>query len=158
MVIKNVNMNNSKCIKKRYLEKISKLIVGSVYENRVSEKSFFEKISLARIDRSFSFKKKIKFKNKTYLKNIISALSESGSGEKVYLLTNESKNCGAYILSSINEFNSDFNFSDDESGIFSLVSEDFNSEMILDFYIDQNIEYMEIELYGENWSSIKIKN
>lgn len=71
-------------------------------------------------------------------------------------MKSDSKNYGVYLLLTINEFNSDFYFNDDSSGIFSLVSEKMDNEMILDFYEEDNSEYLEIELYGKQWSSIEI--
>lgn len=63
----------------------------------------------------------------------------------IYLFTSLSKDCGAVLIDSINLFNFDFNFTDDDSGIISIVASNLKDKILLDFYEEDGTEYIEIE-------------
>ena len=62
----------------------------------------------------------------------------------IYLFTSLSKDCGAVLIDSINLFNFDFNFTDDDSGIISIVASNLKDKILLDFYEEDGTEYIEI--------------
>lgn len=63
----------------------------------------------------------------------------------IYLFTSLSKDCGAVLIDSINLFNFNFNFTDDDSGIISIVASNLKDKILLDFYEEDGTEYIEIE-------------
>lgn len=65
----------------------------------------------------------------------------------IYLFTSLSKDCGAIEIPSINNFNFNFDFSDDKSGIISLINSDLKRKILLDFYENENNKFIEIEYY-----------
>jgi len=91
------------------------------------------------------FSKKILFKNKEELKSVV--LENISTDNNIYVFTTLSRDCGAVLIDSINSFNFNFNFMDDHSGIISLISSDVKNKILLDFYEEDGLLYLEIESY-----------
>ncbi|WP_314058410.1 hypothetical protein [Empedobacter brevis] len=91
-----------------------------------------------------SFSIKLLFDNKSDLKNII--LKQFKSKDNVYLFIPLSKDCGAIEMDSIINFN--FNFTDEPSGIISIISKNLKEKILLDFYEEQEVKYIEFEYYS----------
>lgn len=103
--------------------------------------SIIEKISFLSLKESF----RIVFDDKNKLKNIV--FNKIKQLESVYIFTSFSQDCGVIQIPSLKNFNFDFEFSDDLSGIISLVTLDLKSKILLDFYKEDNNEIIEIEIY-----------
>ena len=56
------------------------------------------------------------------------------------------RECGLFALESIELFNIDFNYEDDPWGMIVLVSNDCLKEVILDFYEENNLRKIDIEI------------
>ena len=67
--------------------------------------------------------------------------------EPVYLYTDLSKDCGLVLLNSIDEFNFEFNFDDEPKGLIIFIGFESNYKILLDFYEEDDVEYIEIESY-----------
>ncbi len=93
-----------------------------------------------------SFSIKLLFDNKSDLKNII--LKQFKSKDNVYLFIPLSKDCGAIEMDSIINFNFNFNFTDEPSGIISIISKNLKEKILLDFYEEQEVKYIEFEYYS----------
>lgn len=91
------------------------------------------------------FSKKILFENKEELKSIVS--ENISTDNNIYVFTTLSRDCGAILINNINSFNFDFHFADDPSGILSLISSDIKNKILLDFYEEDKLFYIEIEHY-----------
>ncbi|SUP53868.1 Uncharacterised protein [Weeksella virosa] len=91
------------------------------------------------------FSKKILFNDKEELKRI--TFNNFNAKDSVYIFTSLSRDCGAVLIDSINSFNFNFNFMDDHSGIISLISSDVKNKILLDFYEEDGLLYLEIESY-----------
>ena len=91
------------------------------------------------------FSKKILFNDKEELKSII--FNNFNTNDSVYIFTSLSRDCGAVLIDSIIYFNFNFNFMDDHSGIISLISSDVKNKILLDFYEEDGLQYLEIESY-----------
>jgi hypothetical protein len=91
------------------------------------------------------FSKKILFNDKEELKRI--TFNNFNTNDSVYIFTSLSRDCGAVLIDSINSFNFNFNFMDDHSGIISLISSDVKNKILLDFYEEDGLLYLEIESY-----------
>jgi len=90
-------------------------------------------------EKRFEFNDKKEFK-----KYVINNFNYKGV---VYLMTSLSKDCGGIELTSINEFNFEFNYNDEPDGIVSIISSDFKEKILLDFYSIKDKTYIEIEYY-----------
>lgn len=90
-------------------------------------------------EKRFEFNDKKEFK-----KYVINNFNYKGV---VYLMTSLSKDCGGIELTSINEFNFEFNYNDEPDGIVSIISSDFKEKILLDFYLIKDKTYIEIEYY-----------
>jgi len=64
------------------------------------------------------------------------------------LFTSLSKDCGTVDINMLNEFNFNFNYFDDTSGILILISTSGDKKIILDFYEEDKKKYLEIEFYS----------
>lgn len=74
----------------------------------------------------------------------------------IYIWTARSNYCGAFEISSILEFNFDFDFNVNSEGIIVLLAKNMEDEMVLDFSPsigDLSQNNLEIELFGDNWPS-----
>lgn len=88
---------------------------------------------------------RIPFNNKEELKHIV--VEKCKKNEPVYLYTDLSKDCGLVILNSIDEFNFEFNFDDEPNGLIILIGIESNYKILLDFYEEDDIKYIEIASY-----------
>ena len=57
-------------------------------------------------------------------------------------------------IDGLDEFNFSFDFSDEHAGIIVLLAENQLDKLLLDFYEDGGVTYLDIEAYGENWSKV----
>jgi hypothetical protein len=92
------------------------------------------------------FSDKIYFSDKGKLKKIILD-NIKNFNEEYYLFTSLSKECGVAELDSLNDFNFNFDFKDEPSGILTLVNYSITNKILLDYYEEDNIEYLEVEIY-----------
>lgn len=104
---------------------------------------------------SESYKAKILFNDKERLLIFIGDLLELKDGE-AFLSTAYSKDCGLLQLNSLKDFNVNFNFNDEHSGLITIVLKDLSNKLLLDFYEENQEQYLEIEVYGDNWSKARI--
>lgn len=95
----------------------------------------------------------LKFEDKDRLLSYLSKMAELKKG-KIYLFIEYTKNCGALLLNSLKDFNYNFSFSDEHSGIISFLSEDLKDKLVLDFYEDTGQHILEIETQGYVWNSV----
>lgn len=131
---------------KQYLNEYQK-IIEKITDNN------FEILSIVETDKiienesklKLKFSKIILFSDKEELKNI--TLENLSTNDNIYVFTALSRDCGAVRIDSINSFNFEFNFMDDHSGIISLISSDVKNKILLDFYEDDGLLYLEIEHY-----------
>ena len=107
----------------------------------VETDKLIEKVSKLKL----RFSKKILFNDKEELKSII--FNNFNTNDSVYIFTSLSRDCGAVLIDSIIYFNFNFNFMDDHSGIISLISSDVKNKILLDFYEEDGLQYLEIESY-----------
>ena len=93
-----------------------------------------------------SYSIKIEFSNKVELKKEI--LNIFNYQDRVYLFTSLSEDCGTVDINLLNEFNFNFNYNDDISGIIILISTLREKKILLDFYEEDEKKYIEIEFYS----------
>lgn len=125
------------------------------YEENIKKitNNYFEILSIVDTDKLIEkesklkliFSKKILFNDKEELKRII--FNNFSTNDNVYIFTSLSRDCGAVLIDSINSFNFNFNFIDDHSSIISLIRSDVKNKILLDFYEEDGLEYIEIESY-----------
>ena len=108
--------------------------------------------ALPKPDRSVYKKYEIEFSDKSKLRRYFDNLIKAKDGS-AFLLTEYSKFCGALPLNSINDFNLDFSFNAEHMGIIVLMLSDNSNELVLDFYEENNVQMLEIEAFGNEWSS-----
>ena len=130
----------------KYLAILNKLEIGK--ESKPEILSIVETDEIINRSRSLklTFSGKISFSNKAELKNIVFDKAKNGDKE-YYLFTSLSKECGVSKIRSLDNFNFDFEFNDDPSGIISLVDSSIEEKVLLDFYEDNEDKYIDIEYY-----------
>ncbi|TKC12037.1 hypothetical protein FA048_00005 [Pedobacter polaris] len=130
---------------KDYLEELNKLAKFPVTINHIISIVETDKI-LESFNGKRIYKERMEFKDKIKLQTIFSNISRIVLDDFL-LFTSYSKNCGAMHLKSINNFNHAFKFNDEHSGLISLINECLDVKIVMDFYEEQNEEYLELEIY-----------
>jgi hypothetical protein len=128
-----------------YKNVINKITKSNTQDYKILSILETDKIAENGLKLKLKFSKKVLFKDKEELKNVVFEIFKSD--ENVYLYTSLSMDCGAIMIKSITSFNFDFDFMDDYSGILSLIDVNAKNKILLDFYEEDKIQYMEIELY-----------
>jgi hypothetical protein len=102
-----------------------------------------------KIQMSFEDKKAIKFRS--YVAKLHLANPHS-----VFVWTEKSNSCGLYEISSLLEFNFNFEFDVNEQGIVVLLASNLADSLVFDFsYDDRTSTYMlEIDVCGDHWFGI----
>lgn len=119
--------------------------------------SLVESDKIGSVDKEYFYKSNILFKEKNKLLLFINYLIKVKDGE-CYLNTSYSKDCGVLKLSSLKDFNINFKFFNEHSGILSIILKDLSNELLLDYFEEDNEYYLEIEVYGKDWANICLKN
>lgn len=88
----------------------------------------------------------ILFNEKDKLKEIIFNNCER-INKSYFIFTEYSLDCGTLKINKLQDFNFDFSFRSEHSGLISLISEDLSEKIILDFSEENGVEYLEIEIY-----------
>ncbi|MGI6339278.1 MAG: hypothetical protein ACOXZV_07885 [Bacteroidales bacterium] len=152
-----------KSILNSYLEELNLIVRVKLSEKDLIPLEETEHLISRRkqISKSIPQKKvKLKFEDKARLYGYLNALESVRNG-KIILFTEYSKYCGALLLNSFNDINYDFSFDDEHSGIVSILSENLNDKLLLDFYEEDGSFFIEVETQGHLWNCIfdhKIKD
>lgn len=90
--------------------------------------------------------KTIKFSERNMLKEY---LQENGIKlmENFILWVEYTNDCGAIMINLLDDFNFNFPFNSTKGEIISLTEISYKYQIVLDFYEEKGIEYMEIQLY-----------
>ena len=140
-----------------YFKELKALTNNEVYESDILSISETDNIPNLSISSKPSSKYNIEFQEKNKLLTLIDEVIQLKDGE-CFLFSSYSKDCGAMKLCSLANFNVNFNFDDEHSGIITIISADFSNQIIFDFFIENHIQYLEIELYGNDWFKARILN
>ncbi|WP_159799779.1 hypothetical protein [Flavobacterium sp. MK4S-17] len=97
----------------------------------------------------------LNFNDKEKLLILIGRLINIKNGPS-YLYTTYAKDCGLLKLNSINDFNINFNFTDEHAGFIKFILQDLSNEISLDFYEEDGEQLLEIEISGNEWCQIEI--
>ncbi len=91
------------------------------------------------------YSSKILFADKDKIENVLlKDLDEVNN--KYFVFTSYTKDCGTILINLLREFNFNFSFKDVPSGIITLTREDLLKEIVLDFYEENKIQYLDIEI------------
>lgn len=134
---------------KTYLEELNRIVkIDVVAADLLSiiETDKICDVKISSIPKNLRHSFKILFEEKEKLREIISNYIAK-THHKVYVITSYSMDCGALKINSLNDFNFDFSFKDEHTGLISLIREDLLEKIVLDFYKEDEIEYLEIEIY-----------
>ncbi|PWJ57016.1 hypothetical protein CLV98_109125 [Dyadobacter jejuensis] len=124
------------------LNKILKIHIGPTDLLSIVETDEIRQQNLAK---NLIFSTKILFDEKNKLKEIIKINEVLGVG--YYVFTKYSRDCGTLLMNSFDNFDFDFPFDALLSGLITFTQEDLRKEIVLDFYEEDGVEYLEIEIY-----------
>lgn len=110
--------------------------------------SIVETDKLNEIDYSNYSKKSfnILFNEKDKLKEFIFNNCEQ-INKSYFIFTEYSLDCGTLKISKLQDFNFNFPFKSEHSGLISLIRDDLSEKIILDFSEENGVEYLEVEIY-----------
>jgi len=137
----------------QYLNELNRLVKNTNIQNHLI--SLIETDNIQFLDETKWIKLTMPFPIKRqYLCEII-PIFEQNSDTGFYLITEFSKDCGALFIESLVNFNSDFEFKDEHSGLIIIIDKDISKKLLLDFYEsnDGNL-IIEVEIYGSICESI----
>lgn len=142
--------NTGKKYKDSYIKELENLVKISVHETRILSLEETLEIPPVKGDKK---KYRFLFDNKAKLKSIIESLILKKDG-KIFVLTYYSKLCGAFVLDSLKEFNACFDFKAEHQGLIQLRLVDSTSELLLDFYEENDKQLLEVEIIGGDWVKV----
>ncbi|WP_052354001.1 hypothetical protein [Flectobacillus major] len=128
-----------------YLGELHKILKKEITASMLLSIIETDKIREQNQAKQLRYSSKILFTDKDKLENILlEDLDEVNN--KYYVFTSYSKDCGTILINLLREFNFDFSFKDVPSGIITLTREDLLKEIVLDFYEENKIQYLDIEI------------
>jgi len=127
----------------QYLKELKNILTKDINEKDLLSIVITDKI--AQNERGkLLIKDVILFDDKEALENILERCLKS---KQFYLFISHSLYCGTCKINLFTDFNFKFSFEDLSSKIINLCSIDFREEIILDFYEEDNIKYLQVEIY-----------
>ncbi len=134
-----------------YLIELNKLCHRSIgMDNLISLDETYriiEKIK-ERIPKEYVFRDCGDFNNKEMLRDVFQGAMPSFVNG-AYLFTEYSKNCGACLLDKLSDFNTDFSFDSEHSGIISIVNKEITMKILLDFY-EEDGHRIDVEFFKKS--------
>ncbi|MHC5310906.1 hypothetical protein ACYSNM_12750 [Myroides sp. LJL116] len=148
-MVENLEQKKRRLYGRKYFNEYMDVIkrITLLNENEVRVLSIVETDDIIEKERELQLKSSIKvfFKDKDVLRKF--TLDKFRTEDCIYLFTNFSQDCGALAMDSINSFNFQFDFNDDPSGIIKLINSSLEDKILLDFYEEQGLKYIEVEYY-----------
>lgn len=129
----------------KYLQEINKLVNFNIDSGQIL--SITETDKIARRSRgNLFFQENLLFDNKLELIHLVKE-KFIDVDETYYIFITYTLDCGTVNIGQLENFNFGFAFNDVDSGIINLVSERNHNELILDFYEENGIKYLKVEIY-----------
>jgi hypothetical protein len=129
-----------------YLQELNKIIVNKVSQSDLLSIEETDEILKYKFSSNSTTSFKILFNNKEDFKKIINKYIEIDNN-KYYVFTSYWFDCGALKINILSDFNFDFYFDDEHSGIISFIREDIMQKIILDYYEEGDCKFLDIEIY-----------
>jgi hypothetical protein len=150
--MENIEQKKRRLYGKRYREEYLKEL-NALTNVKVSESnllSIVESDLIGNVVKNDTYKTTIRFNDKEELLILVGEMIKA-KNKSCYLYTTYSQDCGVLKLKNLNEFNINFNFEDEHAGLIKIVLEDLTNEIILDFYMQDNDSYLDLEVFGNDW-------
>jgi hypothetical protein len=132
----------------QYLEEFNKILKIHVDATNLLSIVETDEIRQHILAKELKYKTKILFNEKEELKEIIFNSSER-TNDKYYIFTSYSNDCGTLKINLLQDFNFDFSFKDEHVGLITFIREDLLEKIILDFYEENKIECLDIEILSK---------
>lgn len=128
-----------------YLDELHKILEKEITASMLLSIRETDKIREQNQAKQLKYSSTILFTDKEKLEKILlNDLDEVNY--RYYIFTSYSEDCGTILINSLKEFNFAFSFMDVASGIITLTREDLLKEIVLDFYEENKIQYLDIEI------------
>ena len=101
------------------------------------------------------YKAKISFSDKEKLLIFIGSLIKLKDRE-AYISVEHSLDCGLLKINSLRDFNVNFELKKATSELFTITLSDYSNRLLLDISEEDGEHYLEIEVYGDDWSQARI--
>jgi len=131
----------------RYIDSLNKIMLNEISQDdllSIVETDFF--YSQIDYSKKAEFRKTILFSDR---KNVEEILMEHfiDFNEKYILWIEYANDCGALKLETLNYFNFEFPYNVSKNGIITLTRIDYKYKILLDFYDEDDIQYIDIEIF-----------
>lgn len=134
---------------KSYEDELKKVVTIPINSDGFLSIAETDNIRLQENDEKISFR--FEFSDKNSLSSIINKIYNYDREECYLYIGSYSEDCGLYRLNSIKDFNVGFSLTEISSGIIIIYSIHKGCKILFDFYEEQGVERMEVEVYGQKW-------
>ena len=133
----------------RYMNSLNEILTNKISPDAllsiVETDYFYSQIDYEKKPR---IKKTILFSERKNVEKILKAHSIDFN-ERYILWIEDSNHCGVLKLESLNYFNFEFPYDVSKNGIIVLTQIDYKYKILLDFYEEDNIKYLDVEFFYE---------
>lgn len=129
----------------KYLQELNKILKIHVDGTNLLSIVETDEIRQHILVKELKYKTTVFFNEKEKLKEIILNNCER-TNDKYYIFTSYSNDCGTLKINLFQEFNFYFSFNDEHVGLITFIREDLLEKIILDFYEENKIYYLDIEI------------
>jgi hypothetical protein len=129
----------------QYLEELNKILKINVDATNLLSIVETDGIRQHILAKELKYATKILFAQKEKLKEMIFNNIER-KNDNYYIFTSYSNDCGTLKINLLQDFNFNFSFEDEHVGLITFTREDLFEKIILDFYEENKIQYLDIEI------------
>ncbi|KAA0989160.1 hypothetical protein [Dyadobacter aurulentus] len=149
-----VRKNKGKELMPEYESELRSLLISPVFDILTLEETdaITERIRQRDLGRNEKKILRIPFQDKSALKRFCLAIEKNDSS-KVFISLGYTEFCGIASVNDIRQFNPEFSYQDEHSGLIVLYSEDLNNRLIIDFYAENDLYFYDMEIGGRRWTN-----
>lgn len=139
---------------KQYLEiykkELSNLVNSEISQYELLTLLETDELHLNATTENFNIKK-VDFNLKSdVLRKLFKSFLENKS-EKYFLLSSYYKDCGALVIKSLDDFNVNFKFEGEHTGLIVIFDFELENKILLDYYDEEQMKNIDIEVFGKDW-------
>lgn len=151
-----VRKNKGKELMAEYQSELRRLLKSSVFDLLSLEETdaISERVKQNDLEKNERKILHIPFYEKEVLRSVLETIKKIDSS-KIFVSLGYTEFCGIASIRNIGQFNPDFSYEDEHSGLIVLYSEDLNNRLIIDFYDENDQHFYDLEIGGSSWTIVE---